>query len=100
MFAFTVHYIVPNVSVHVQRVVESLFTDLADVTADVLYMGSSYELTALPGVSDYDLQYCVKVSGHRAAVEECSRPDWRRIKGGPPNLLDSTGYLSAYKANA
>ncbi|XP_067937698.1 cyclic GMP-AMP synthase-like receptor isoform X2 [Watersipora subatra] len=71
----------------------------------VSYMGSTYEFTALPGKSDFDIQFFVKlpISKHNgkkvgdAEVLESDDAAWKFVKGGPVDLLDEAGYLSAEK---
>ncbi|XP_067937514.1 cyclic GMP-AMP synthase-like receptor isoform X2 [Watersipora subatra] len=74
--------------------------------SDVAYMGSSYEFTTLPGKSDYDIQFFLKVpktkkNGNKissAVAEKSDNPAWRLVKGGPSKLLDEKGYLSTAKS--
>lgn len=69
------------------------------------FVGSSYELSAIPGTSDFDIQVFLKMPpgpGKRnipkpttGRIHECDRAGWRKIKGGPAHLLTSDGFLSA-----
>ena len=73
------------------------------------YVGSSYELSALPGSSDYDIQVFLDMlpgPGKRdipkpntGRIHECDRDGWRKIFGGPSNLVTENGFLSAYKVS-
>lgn len=70
----------------------------------IICCGSSYELTGVPSISDYDVQFCLqlpktKINGIKQPdchVEESAHPGWRKIKGGDSKLLEN-GYLSTYK---
>lgn len=73
----------------------------------MLFTGSAYELSALPWSSDFDIQVFLKmppgpgkkniVKRNTGLVEPCDRPGWRKIKGGPTDLLTTDGFLSAKK---
>lgn len=74
---------------------------------DVSYTGSNYEYTTVPGKSDYDIQLLLRPTTtkqnkeiiYSAEVQECGDPAWRLVKGGPPEFLDSNGYLSTEKVS-
>lgn len=79
-----------------------IYPSLAEYQSELLYTGSNYELTAVPLSSDYDLQFCFKVkteSGTKPMVVDCGKPGWKKIRGGPSELLNGNGYLSAYKVS-
>ena len=73
------------------------------------YVGSSYELSALPGSSDYDIQVFLDMlpgpgkhdipKPNTGRIHECDRDGWRKIFGGPSNLVTENGFLSAYKVS-
>lgn len=78
---------------------------LKGLCSAILYMGSNYEFTTVPGSSDYDIQFCIEIPKTKhnhvktssAMADGCGDPAWRKIKGGPENLLDDKGYLSTSK---
>ncbi|XP_067936681.1 cyclic GMP-AMP synthase-like receptor [Watersipora subatra] len=91
----------------VQHVGEAfILPTLKGYMSDISYMGSTYEFTALPGKSDFDIQFFIKLPITReygrkvfgSEVESSGNAAWKFVKGGPANLLDDAGYLSTYKA--
>lgn len=52
-----------------------------------MYTGCNYDGTALPGKDDFDVQFCIRLSGRVEAVT-LDLPACRGIKGGPPELSD------------
>lgn len=72
---------------------------MIELKADLAHTGSYYELTAVPGKSDYDLQFYLKISGSsiKPTIKDCGKPGWKRIYGGPDKYRDDEGFLSAYK---
>ena len=77
-----------------------LLPNLEGYRSDVSYMGSAYEFTTVPGKSDYDIQFFVKLGntkkGYTSEIEDCGDPGWAFVKGGPVDLLED-GYLSTAK---
>ena len=73
------------------------------------FVGSTYELSALPGSSDFDIQVYLKMPpgpGKRnipkpttGRIHMCDRAGWRKVLGGPKHLLTPEGFLSANKVN-
>lgn len=79
-----------------------LATELKGITSDIFYSGSNYELTEVPGPSDYDIQYFIKTdrSGEpKPTVQDCGINGWKKIKGGPKEWQTADGYLSPYKVS-
>ena len=78
---------------------------LSEYHSAVAYMGSSYEFTTVPGKSDYDIQFFIKLPSTKqnrekvfgSVAEKCNDPAWRKVKGGPEEMLDAKGYLSTTK---
>ena len=70
--------------------------------SSVIHAGSQYEYSALPGNSDFDLQFCINLA-HCHPKPEAIRCDWEgwvRIEGGPSSLLDDDGNLASSKVGA
>ena len=75
----------------------------------IRFVGSTYELSALPGSSDFDIQVYLKMPpgpGKRnipkpttGRISKCGRAGWRKVLGGPGHLLTPDGFLSANKVN-
>ena len=68
----------------------------------MIHAGSQYEYTALPGNSDFDLQFCMNLA-HRYPKPHGMRCDWEgwiSVEGGPSNLLDDKGDLASSKVGA
>lgn len=84
----------------VQKVVvqKVIMPYLGQVGKKVLYMGSSYEHTGVPDVSDYDLQLLISFpSFEKFSFEDSGVEGWKKIKGGRAELLDDEGYLCGSK---
>lgn len=90
--------------------VQEIITDfiqpaIKSICPYLTHTGSSYELTSVPGKSDFDLQFCLKMPRTKqdrvkkagAIAERSSVPGWRRVKGGPEDLLNDAGYMCALK---
>ena len=69
--------------------------------SSVIHAGSQYEYTALPGNSDFDLQFCINLAhcNPRPKGVRCVWEGWISVEGGPPNLLDDTGDLASSKVS-
>ena len=68
----------------------------------MIHAGSQYEYTALPGNSDFDLQFCINLA-HCYPNPQGMRCDWEGwvfVEGGPSNLLDDKGDLASSKVGA
>lgn len=76
---------------------------LKDFYIEELFVGSTYELSGLSQTSDYDIQVFMKMPagfwGNTGPLEWCDKPGWRKIRGGPADLIDSNGYLSTFKVS-
>lgn len=87
----------------VQQTLERMLaSELKGITDDIFYSGSNYELTEVPGPSDYDIQYFIKTGRPgdcKPMVEDCGINGWKKIKGGPKEWLTEDGYLSPYKVS-
>ena len=83
----------------IQRVmIEVVHRALKGLYSKLSFVGSTYEFSSLYGASDFDVQVFLRMPSCSAAmVEPCDRPGWRKIKGGPQDVLTPDGYLSACK---
>lgn len=103
---FTPHFTFYSyLTAQVHQIVMNLIQpNMGNLKSDLAHTGSSYELTAVPGKSDYDLQFYLDLkfsgsSGRKPMIEDCGISGWKKIKGGPPEYLNENGYLSAYKVS-
>ena len=67
--------------------------------SDIAYTGSNYEYTAVPGRSDYDIQFYLNLRSQSVTVDDSDHPGWKYVEGGPQNLQTSDGYLSTRKVS-